>query len=157
MNRERFYKNIATLGPIGYLKAPGTFASAATLPFAYTANYYFSSMVYQLPLTVFTIFFSYCAIKKALPFFNKKKDPSEIVIDEVAGVFLTLFLISWHLPITNLSLFLGFVLFRFFDITKIFFIKKVEQLPGAWGILFDDLAAAVWASAIARLIIFFSL
>lgn len=72
-----------------------------------------------------------------------KKDPSEVVIDEVAGFLLTMAL----LPHTWLALCLGFFLFRFFDVLKPFPIKHLEKLKGGFGIVFDDLLAGLYACA----------
>ena len=71
----------------------------------------------------------------------KKKDPSEVVVDEVAGFLLTMAL----LPYTWLSLGLGFFLFRFFDVLKPFPIKHLEKLKGGFGIVMDDLLAGLYA------------
>ena len=72
-----------------------------------------------------------------------KKDPSEVVIDEVAGFLLTMAL----LPHTWSALCLGFVLFRFFDILKPYPIKHLEMLRGGFGIVMDDLLAGLYACA----------
>jgi len=72
-----------------------------------------------------------------------KKDPSEVVIDEVAGFLLTMAL----LPHTWLALCLGFFLFRLFDVLKPFPIKHLEKLKGGFGIVFDDLLAGLYACA----------
>ncbi|MDP9078532.1 MAG: phosphatidylglycerophosphatase A [Bacteroidota bacterium] len=78
------------------------------------------------------------------------KDPSRVVIDEVAGMCIGLMFI----PVELKYVITGLVLFRFFDILKPLFIKKMELLPAGWGIMMDDvlsgvytnilLAAAVW-------------
>jgi phosphatidylglycerophosphatase A len=72
------------------------------------------------------------------------KDPQCVVIDEVAGFFLTVLLFqpSWPLVL------LGFVLFRLFDIVKPYPVNRCEKLPGGIGILSDDLAAALYCVAI---------
>src|SRR3989344_6836440 len=65
-------------------------------------------------------------------------DPLEIVADEAAAAAL----IALFIPLVWWWYLTAFILFRFFDITKIFGLKKLEQLPGAYGILLDDLGAA---------------
>jgi hypothetical protein len=82
---------------------------------------------------------------------NKKQDPSEIVLDEVAGCLITF----CTLPLTPMTIIIGFILFRFFDIVKPFFIKQCENLPGAFGIIADDIAAGVIAHGFLRLIMLF--
>ena len=81
----------------------------------------------------------------------RKKDPSAVVIDEVAG-FMTAMLL---LPMTWSSLLLAFFLFRIFDVLKPFPIKHLEKLKGGFGIVLDDLLAGVYAFAAAWLILHF--
>ncbi|MCK5708791.1 MAG: phosphatidylglycerophosphatase A, partial [Candidatus Aureabacteria bacterium] len=70
------------------------------------------------------------------------EDPSFVVIDEVAGIFLALLFVS-NVSVINYLIVLA--LFRFFDITKILFIKRVEGLKGGWGIMCDDILAGLYA------------
>lgn len=70
-----------------------------------------------------------------------RTDPGEVVIDEVAGFYLTLF---W-IPLSWQSLLLGFILFRLADILKPFPCRRMEALPGGMGIVLDDLAAGLYA------------
>src|SRR5579872_1047037 len=70
------------------------------------------------------------------------KDPGEAVIDEVAGQCLTLVVV----PLAPLPYLAGFLLFRFFDVAKPFPIRWLERnLPGGWGIMLDDIGAAIYA------------
>jgi len=83
-----------------------------------------------------------------------KKDPGEVVADEVAGQCLTFV----GLAVTAsagicIAAALGFLLFRFFDITKIGPIKKLEQLPAGWGVLCDDLLAGVFAAIVLQVVV----
>jgi phosphatidylglycerophosphatase A len=74
----------------------------------------------------------------------EKKDPQVVVIDEVAGMLVTL------LPFDVFSLrglLYGFVLFRVLDALKPWPIRKLERLPEGWGIVLDDLAAGAIAAA----------
>jgi len=77
-----------------------------------------------------------------------KKDPQPFVIDEVAGQFLAL--LVWRPPGVSPMWIAGagFVLFRIFDIVKPFPAGRLERLPAGWGILLDDLAAAVYANLV---------
>jgi phosphatidylglycerophosphatase A len=73
-----------------------------------------------------------------------KKDPQIVVIDEVAGVLVTLSVA----PPTWGALAAGVVLFRVFDQTKPWPARTAERkLPGGWGIVLDDVAAGVWGVA----------
>jgi phosphatidylglycerophosphatase A len=80
----------------------------------------------------------------------RKTDPRQVVIDEAAGQLLVLLSISpdWTLLV------IGFLLFRFFDILKPFPIRRLERLPGGWGIMADDIAAALMAKALLHLFIY---
>jgi phosphatidylglycerophosphatase A len=76
-----------------------------------------------------------------------RKDPGSFVLDEAAGICLT-----WvALPVFGIGHQMGvaaavFIAFRIFDILKPWPAKKLEHLPSGWGILMDDLAAAVYAN-----------
>ncbi len=82
------------------------------------------------------------------------KDPSKVVIDEVAGQFLALTTVpleyeSWW------SILLAFGLFRFFDIVKPYPARRLESLHGGLGIMADDLIAGVYAALVVALVISF--
>jgi phosphatidylglycerophosphatase A len=70
------------------------------------------------------------------------KDHQRVVIDEVAGMCIALL---W-IPVTPINLLIGLLLFRFFDIVKPLYIKKIENWPGGWGVMFDDILAGVYAN-----------
>ena len=80
-----------------------------------------------------------------------KKDPPEVVVDEVAGQTLTLLPFSLYdisgneIIIVTLA---GFILFRLFDIIKPWPCRKLEKLPAGWGILADDLMAGFYAAIV---------
>ncbi|MGH7853293.1 MAG: phosphatidylglycerophosphatase A family protein [Candidatus Binatia bacterium] len=76
-----------------------------------------------------------------------KKDPPTITIDEIAGFALASFL-----TVTLTGLAIAFVLFRFFDIAKIFPARRLEALPGGAGIVLDDMLAGVYTFLILRLL-----
>ena len=73
-------------------------------------------------------------------------DPGRVVIDEISGQMISLspllFAPTW------VSVLLGFILFRAFDIFKPYPIRKLERLPGGWGIMADDVGAGILAAAI---------
>jgi len=81
-----------------------------------------------------------------------KDDPREVVADEVAGQAITFIAVPLILAdaVTGSQIWMiavaGFVLFRLFDITKPWPIRKLEELPQGWGILADDLLAGVYAA-----------
>jgi len=81
---------------------------------------------------------------------SKIVDPSFVVIDEVAGQLITFFLI----PLSWVYLFIGFLLFRAFDILKPFPARRAEELPGGWGIMVDDIVAGIYANLFLQLTVF---
>ena len=76
------------------------------------------------------------------------KDPSKIVIDEVVGMWISL----WMLPLGWWYIVSAFTLFRLLDIYKPFFIKKMEKLKGGWGMMMDDVLAGIYANVIIQLV-----
>jgi len=80
-----------------------------------------------------------------------KKDPSHVVIDEVAGQLVTLIAV----PIGWKPLLAGFILFRAFDILKPPPIRQLERLPEGTGIVVDDLGAGVYALIVVQLLLHF--
>ncbi|MEZ0483137.1 phosphatidylglycerophosphatase A family protein [Fibrella aquatica] len=81
------------------------------------------------------------------------KDSYRVVIDEVAGMCLSLLFV----PITIKSMLLGLFLFRLFDIAKPFGIRKLEKLRGGWGVMLDDLLAGLYANIVLQMALAFSL
>jgi len=78
-----------------------------------------------------------------------KNDPGEVVADEFAGQAVTFMGIAAITPSQMIvAAVLGFLLFRLFDIVKPWPIRKLEVLPGGWGILADDLLAGVYAAIV---------
>jgi phosphatidylglycerophosphatase A len=77
-----------------------------------------------------------------------RKDPSFVVIDEVSGQWIALLgsQANWRHALIAL------ILFRLFDITKPFPVRQLEKLPAGWGIVFDDLAAGLYAWGVASLL-----
>ena len=75
-------------------------------------------------------------------------DAHPIVMDEVAGMMVTMFAapVTFPGPPYAVALLLGFVLFRIFDIGKPPPVGRAQLLPGAWGIVTDDLLAGVYAN-----------
>jgi phosphatidylglycerophosphatase A len=80
-----------------------------------------------------------------------KKDPSHVVIDEVAGQLVTLI----ACPIVWQGLLAGFILFRGFDILKPPPVRSLERLPEGTGIVVDDLGAGVYALIVLQLLLHF--
>jgi len=78
-----------------------------------------------------------------------RRDPGEVILDEF--IVMPLCFLGWPVlavSLPNWIIFLaGFALFRLFDIIKPFGIKRLQTLPGGWGVVMDDVAAALAACA----------
>lgn len=136
---------IGTLFGAGLLpKAPGTWGSLACLPLIYIISITYSTWGVALFLII-TSLLSLWATSESVRRFGD--DPSQFVMDEVAGQSVVFLFISFRGDLfADLGLLLGgFLLFRLFDITKPFGIKRVEKFPGKYGILVDDLVAGIYA------------
>lgn len=143
-------KIIATFFGVGYFPvAPGTLTSLIVV---LLYKFYLHSLSWPLYLLLLFLLFSvgiFTSTKYSLEI--KKHDPRRIVIDEAFGQLLVLFQIGESWGTGWLPLLSCFLLFRIFDIIKPFPIKKVETLPEGWGIVMDDLVAAVYAGVIINL------
>lgn len=73
---------------------------------------------------------------------HREPDPSIVVVDEVVGMWVSLFL----LPLDLSTVIASFVLFRLFDVLKPPPARQVENVPGGWGIMLDDVIAGVYAN-----------
>lgn len=73
-------------------------------------------------------------------------DPGPVVIDEVMGMLVTLA----FLPVSVTGAIVGFFLFRVFDVIKPPPSRRFEALPGGWGVMSDDLMAAIYAHLVLR-------
>jgi len=85
---------------------------------------------------------------------DQKKDPSKVVIDEVAGQLVALLPIPlWVIGPSRLSIGIAFLFFRAFDIVKPYPIRRLERLESGLGIVIDDLAAGAYAAVVLSIII----
>jgi phosphatidylglycerophosphatase A len=129
---------IATLFGLGRVRtAPGTVASIVALPFAWLIAFEGG----RISLLLAAIFVSALGGWACEHYVREsgKHDPSECVIDELAGQWLALA----FAPLGVLAYFLAFVLFRVLDITKPWPMSAAERLPGGLGVMADDLLAGL--------------
>ena len=82
-----------------------------------------------------------------------RKDPPQVVIDEVAGQMIALLSVPFFVPLTWKYLLASLILFRGFDIVKPPPVRQLEKLPGGWGIMLDDVAAGLLALISLQLLI----
>jgi len=142
-----FQKSIATVCGIGYMgRGAGTAASVVCctvillIPGAH-------NLWWQLTAIIFVLIAGIWSAGAVESIWGH--DSNKIVIDEVAGMMVTLLFIPADIKYAAA----GFLLFRFFDIAKPLWIKKAEQLPAGWGVMADDLLAGLYAQLILRIII----
>jgi phosphatidylglycerophosphatase A len=149
---------IVTLGGCGYLPASGTWASLLTVLILWPIFQWIgpATLLQTAAALISTLFF--CALNLALGGWAIEhfgdKDPGKFVLDEAAGVSLTLVALPGVTAAAlAIKLAAAFIAFRIFDITKIPPIRRLEKLPGAWGILVDDLGAAVYANVLCQIVL----
>lgn len=131
-------------------KGPGTWGSLGALPFAWGLQMA-GGPAAVLAATVAISLVSLWAIAEYLKH-SPGEDPGEIVIDEVAGQWLTLAFVplDWRLYL------IGFVAFRVFDIFKPWPVSWADrQIGGARGVLFDDLLAGIYAALVMFILLHF--
>lgn len=143
-----FHKLTATVFGIGYIgKGSGTVAAifcSVCWYMAWAGNY---PGLIALIITAIIIILGIWSGNKVEPLWGK--DHGRVVIDEVAGMCISLLFI----PVTIYYVLAALVLFRFFDIVKPLFIKRLEALPGGVGVMMDDVLAGVYANVILQIFI----
>jgi len=141
MTKRAFLKNLIATGLFtGYIPiAPATFACSISI-----VIWYFlipNKIIYgavSIILFILGLLLSDDLSK------TMGKDPRPVVIDEYACLLLPLF----FTPRKIIPLVITFVLFRIFDIVKPPPLRKLEELPGGWGIIMDDLGAAIYTMVV---------
>jgi len=132
----------------GYLPhCPGTFGTLIALPVSLIVNRIALDEPWlgAISLAGLTVIAVWLADQAAS--ILGRKDPQTVTIDEIAGFALASFL-----TVSLAGLVIAFVLFRFFDIAKIFPARRLEALPGGAGIVLDDMLAGLYTFLILRLL-----
>jgi phosphatidylglycerophosphatase A len=148
----KLHKLIATVFGIGYVeKGGGTIAAAVCciIWLLIPASNFTNSLQVLLTIAISVLGVWSGNVVEAM----WGKDSNKIVIDEVAGMMITLLFI----PVQFKFVLAGLVLFRFFDIAKPLFIKKMELLPEGWGVMADDVLAGLYANILLQIIVFFGI
>ena len=144
---------VATFFGAGLLKpAPGTWGSLAALLLwaAFAMGAHPAALTLLLALIAGIVVSVAIGIPAASIAAREsgRKDPGFVVVDEVAGQWIALLgcPADWKHGLIALAL------FRLFDITKPFPARQLERLPEGWGIVFDDIAAGLYAWGVAALL-----
>ena len=143
------HKLIATGLGIGYIgKGAGTVAALATC-----IVWYYALVGSNFPLLapcLITLLITLQGVRSAdVVEPDWGKDHQRVVIDEIAGMCITLLFI----PVTVTHVAVGLVLFRFFDIVKPLYIRRLEAWPGGLGVMADDVLAGIYANLCLHLLI----
>lgn len=151
---SRWVVGLATLGPLGQrMPAPGTWgALAGTLYF--TAGFTRLAWWEVVGITALVSLVAVAVCGEAEVRLGRS-DPGEVILDEF--VVMPLCFLGWQGLVRYwppwVVLAVGFALFRFFDILKPLGIKRTQELPGGWGVVVDDIAAALAACAALHLLV----
>ena len=143
---------IATVFGVGYLKpAPGTWGSLAALPLFWVLHV-LGGPAFAVVATLAVTVIGWWAIKSATAG-SEDHDPSEIVIDEVAGQWVALLPVSFGaaaMGVGTLDLYPGwiaaFALFRLFDIWKPSLVGWADRRNDPLGVMLDDIIAGAFAA-----------
>jgi len=146
------HRLISTCLGIGYTpKGGGTIAAAVCCIAWYFAwaggNEHFSKMALQLGVTGVILALGVWSANKVEAEWGK--DNYRVVIDEVAGMCLTLCFVPVRWPYIAI----GLLLFRFFDIAKPLGIRRMERLNSGWGVMMDDMLAGVYANLLLQIVV----
>lgn len=121
--------------------ASGTWGSLGALPFAWAILYY--TNYWFLIFAAVIVFLIGIKSANVISDKLKKKDPSLVVVDEVAGQWITLAVAKLTIP----SFIIGFLLFRIFDILKPYPANWADKkLAGGFGVMLDDIFAGIYAA-----------
>ena len=147
---------LATLGPLGRLKAPGTWGSLAGAAWyaaaCAPAGWFGAWLVIAIGLYLALVFCGEAERRMA------RTDPPEVILDEFVSMPIVFAAFPDHLrqPHAWVIFLLGFLLFRLFDIAKPVGISRLQRFPGGLGVLLDDVAAALLAAAVLQVIVRFT-
>ena len=150
---KRWAWAVATVFGAGLLKpGPGTWGSLAALllwaAYAFLAHPAPQTLLIALLIGIVVTIVAGVPAATIVARESGRTDPGFVVIDEVTGQWIALLLA----PIDWRSGLIAFVLFRLFDILKPPPARQLERLPGGWGIVFDDVAAGLYAWGVASLL-----
>jgi phosphatidylglycerophosphatase A len=133
----------ALLGPCGLFPMPGTVATIASMPIVYLFYMLSLPALYKSLFFCALFIFATYAVRAATDYLQEEDSP-HIVIDELLGILVTFV----GMPMNWSTMLFGFLLFRTFDIFKWAGISYVEELPGVWGVLLDDIVAGLYSCLI---------
>jgi phosphatidylglycerophosphatase A len=140
----------ATFFGIGFLKpGPGTYASAVTVLLWWGLAHFLPAPALVPAAVILSVAVTLLGIPPSTIVAREsgREDPGFVVIDEVAGQMIALIAAPLHWK----YLLASFILFRGFDITKPFPLRRLEHLPEGTGIMMDDVGAGIYALILIQL------
>jgi phosphatidylglycerophosphatase A len=152
----RLHKLIASGLGTGYAPfAPGTAGSILGIVLFYLFNYILNGLniepwlilLLNLFATIFVLLIGAYSIRKVHQIWEH--DAPQIVIDEIIGVWIAVFAMPFKWQYYLYAL----ILFRFFDIVKPLYIRKLDNLKTDWSVMLDDVLAGVYASIVLQIIV----
>ena len=149
VNFLTFHRLVSTCLGIGYIRKGGGTAAAAVCCIVWYFAWKGETGYFWLPVAVTLALLTLGTWSADKVEAGWGKDSYRVVIDEVVGMCITLLFVPvrWSYVITGLAL------FRFFDIAKPLYIRKMEQLDGGWGVMMDDVLAGIYANLILQMVV----
>jgi phosphatidylglycerophosphatase A len=135
---------------VGYLpRLPGTAGTLLAVPLSVGVN---AIAAISLPIAILTLAAAICCaiwLSTRAALILEQRDPPVIVIDEIVGFLIANFMAPRNVMLLGVA----FLLFRFFDIAKVFPLSRLEKLPGGAGIVLDDVMAGLYVFGSLRLVL----
>jgi len=155
----RIHKLIASGLGTGYAPiAPGTAGSILGILFFYLFNLVYDKLDFQQTLILVLNLFAIIIVLLVGVYSIKKvhqiwmHDAPKIVIDEVVGVWIAIFALPFEWQYYLYAL----ILFRFFDILKPLYIRRLDNLKSDWSVMLDDVLAGVYANVVLQVFVYFN-
>lgn len=156
----KLYRIIASGLGTGFVPfAPGTVGSMLGIILIYLFNYLLNSLnieiwlvlVLNLLVIIFTLLIGVYSIKKVHKIWEH--DASQIVIDEIVGVWIAIYAMPFEWQYYLYAL----ILFRFFDIAKPLFIRRLDNMKGDWSVMIDDVLAGIYSLVVIQVLFYFNI
>ncbi len=144
-----FHRLVSTCLGLGYIRKGGGTVAALACCIAWYFSWKGGNGHFWAPIVVTAVFLVVGIWSAGKVEAGWGEDSYRVVIDEVAGMCITLLFVPVKWP----YVLIGLVLFRFFDIAKPLYIRKMELLDGGWGVMMDDVLAGVYANVILQIIV----
>lgn len=123
--------------------ASGTFGSMAGLAFVLIPNFTLPEVI--IPATIVLFYLGGRAAESMEQVYGQ--DPSEVTVDEIVGMWISL----WFVPLTWLNIALAFLIFRVLDILKPYPAGEFDKKSGGWNIMLDDVIAGMYTNIIIQI------